>query len=99
MYAHGPVVIQAGVEELDIEGQFFGGPDGLFRTEAYGMPVAMIHLGEEFRDGRSSGIGGAGKILRFGLHIGKGEGGNVGRGRLGLEAEGRQQAEGGYDAL
>ena len=53
------------------------------------MPIGVAHLREKFGNSRSCGIRGTGKILSLGLHVGKGEGRNIGRSGQGLEAEGR----------
>ena len=87
------------MEELYVEGKLFSGPDGLFRTEAYGVPVGVAQLGKELRHRGCCGIGGAGKVLGSGLYVCKGEGRYIGNGRQRLEAQGRQQAEGSDETI
>ena len=97
-HAHGHVVVQAGVEELHGEGQALLGPESLFRQVADGAPFIVVQLGEEFGRGGGRDIGRARKILRLGLHIGKGEGGCGACGK-GFRKEGGQQAEGNDHAM
>lgn len=89
-----PVIIKAGMEELKVERELFGGPKGLFRAEADVMPFCMAQFCEKFRYGGRTRIRRAGKVLSSGLNIGKGESWNsIGRGAQRLEAQRRQQTE------